>query len=399
MKIFTDVQYIINFIEVLKVPKFHFLKINLFEVFHDISLLLIDFILVSKLYISSKVISILLFFRFMGRGKDLSETEKSTIVRLLAEGMSISEIAKSLKRYIRTVSNFLKNINHRRIRSDKGKIKVVTDKEMMKLKRSVTKMPHHVSRNIFLDAVDKLPSRSTRCRILHKTASIRSGKLCPKLTTEHKYSRLKWAEKYMKIDWRRVIFSDECRVSCDGPDSFKRGWIRDGWQPSKFNRQFQKGGSVLFWLAIHNRKIIGPFKVEGTLDSKSYCNLMQSHFLPYVTGLSKMERKNTIFMQDNAPSHASKFTKDYLSDNFFSKTQIMDWPSHSPDLNPIENLFSVVKSNLYSAGTQYSTKSELWKALCKTISSIDENQVFTLTNSMDSRIIEVFKKKGGYINH
>ena len=42
----------------------------------------------------------------MGRGKDLTTKEKSTIVRLSAEGRSISYIAKKLNLFHRTVKKF-----------------------------------------------------------------------------------------------------------------------------------------------------------------------------------------------------------------------------------------------------------------------------------------------------
>ena len=44
-----------------------------------------------------------------------------------------------------------------------------------------------------------------------------------------------------------------------------------------------------------------------------------------------------VFMQDNAPSHASKFTREWLAKKGVKEDHLMTWPPASPDLNPIEN--------------------------------------------------------------
>ena len=41
----------------------------------------------------------------------------------------------------------------------------------------------------------------------------------------------------------------------------------------------------------------------------------------------------------------------------------MQWPSCSPDLHSIENLWSILKRNIYSCGRQYASKDDLWDAI------------------------------------
>ena len=47
--------------------------------------------------------------------------------------------------------------------------------------------------------------------------------LCPVLTKKHKAKRVKWAKKYLKYDFNEVIWTDECRVTLNGPDGWAKG--------------------------------------------------------------------------------------------------------------------------------------------------------------------------------
>ena len=48
-------------------------------------------------------------------------------------------------------------------------------------------------------------------------------------------------------------------------------------------------------------------------------------------------------MQDGAPCHRSKVVTQFLKSK---KIQILDWPGNSPNLNPIENLWTLLKNKV-----------------------------------------------------
>ena len=77
--------------------------------------------------------------------------------------------------------------------------------------------------------------------------------------------------------------------------------------------------------------------------------------------------------------------------------KLMKWPSLSPDLNPIEHYWSILKRKIYTSGRQYGTSDELWEAIESASKTISSEEIKKLTGSMDNRLFKVIEKKGAWI--
>ncbi|GET65562.1 IS630 family transposase [Rhizophagus irregularis DAOM 181602=DAOM 197198] len=56
------------------------------------------------------------------------------------------------------------------------------------------------------------------------------------------------------------------------------------------------------------------------------------------------------FQQDNDPKHRAKLTTILLQERC---PRMLDWPSYSPDLNPIENLWAIMKKKVEKRVNQH----------------------------------------------
>ena len=85
----------------------------------------------------------------MGKQKDLTEEEKSTIVRCLDEGRKSTEIAKELCREHRSVKRIIADANQTRKRCDKGVKRKMSRRQIYAIKREAVKQSLLTSKQIF----------------------------------------------------------------------------------------------------------------------------------------------------------------------------------------------------------------------------------------------------------
>ncbi|EYB83375.1 hypothetical protein Y032_0337g2917 [Ancylostoma ceylanicum] len=66
------------------------------------------------------------------------------------------------------------------------------------------------------------------------------------------------------------------------------------------------------------------------------------------------------FQQDNAGIHVSKSTSEFLDAH---GVEFLEWPAYGPDLNPMQNLWSILSRRFYAGHCQYRRVDYLKKAI------------------------------------
>ena len=98
-----------------------------------------------------------------------------------------------------------------------------------------------------------------------------------------------------------------------------------------------------------------------------------------------------ILMEDGAPVHRAKIANEWRVSHGITK---MDWPAQSPDMNPIENLWKILKEMVHQQFKTGMTLDTYRKVILASWQSIEIETINKLIGTMPERIITLKKSKG-----
>ncbi len=127
--------------------------------------------------------------------------------------------------------------------------------------------------------------------------------------------------------------------------------------------------------------------IEGKMNAAKYRDILDENLLQSAQDL-RLGRRFT-FQQDNDPKHTAKITKEWLHNN---SVTVLEWPSQSPDLNPIEHLWRDLKMSVHQRLPSNLTELE---RICKEEwQRIPKSRCEKLVASFPKRLMAVLNQKG-----
>lgn len=227
----------------------------------------------------------------------------------------------------------------------------------------------------------------------------------PLLTAWHRKKRLEWALKYRHWDaddWSTVVWSDESPLKTFA--KFGRVWVRrfikERFKPETVTPTVKHSKTCMVWGCFSSIGSGPLVRIHGRMNADQYKQICIQHFIPHIRKLTSDYPDGCpwYLQQDNDPKHTAKKVRRYLESKANAEDlpfEILDWPSQSPDLNPIENLWAAVKVELAKRRLSYSSEEAVFLEAQNIWANIGEVQLSYLIASMPSRIRMVIKNKGG----
>ena len=230
--------------------------------------------------------------------------------------------------------------------------------------------------------------------------------------------RLRFEKQHRAQDWRSVMFTDRKRFVFRHPGASVSP-VRylllgdEDTAPMAANiKCLNVYAGITWWGMTTAREVAGStgqhsgYNTRGRKEAK---NITKKEYLEAVlpnTLLPEGERlfrgngvTSWVLQQDNDPCHkGAKGAIAAYCRRYSSSISLLDkWPPHSPDLNPIENVWAWVQARVNKQGCE--TFPQFRTAVLKALGDLTPRMCRKYIGSMQHRLKELVLKKGGKTGH
>jgi transposase len=313
---------------------------------------------------------------------------------LMGPKLSHVAVAKAVRCDISTVKYWLKRWKQSKDLSDltrSGRPRATTTKQDQQIISLAEQQTFITSRDITNKLNRKgvmINERTVQRRLNEAGARYNRPLSKPLLTEVHRKNRLKWARDHKDTNWEQVIFSDETTIRLNSVKGLV--WNLPG--KKKIVRTVKHPIKVNVWGCFSNKGFGCIVCFKQNLNAELMCDIYKHGLLP--TAKKQFGHDSTIWrlQEDNDPKHTSKLAVQWKTNN---SVNVIDWPSMSPDIAPIENVWQLIKMKLRQK--KLTTYQSLVSAIKREWKLLPSDLAIKLVHSMKNRVSEVVESTGDFI--
>ena len=349
--------------------------------------------------------------------KELSEGQRGLIIGMRKCGTSYAAIAAELNlnyHTVRKVVIFYDEMELLKPSPRPGRPTKLNERDRRHLKRHVKRDKNHrrhtpasvtkqLDFNICIDTlITELKKLNLNQRVARKKPWLHPGQKLARL--EFEKNCRDWGDD----EWMRMIWTDEMAMQTATNDGKVFVWrepyeeyYEDCLEPT-FIPGFRR---VKVWGAVRYGKksklIVIPENIEKgkKLDAETYMTEIMDKELFDFWQKAMEECGHVMVMEDGAPPHmgVAGARKKQLEEHGWEGFGPETWPSCSPDLNPIENVWRMLKCAVKRRDPPSRTEKELEEALLEEWERLDQNQIDKILLTMPQRLAAVKAAHGAGI--